>query len=379
MARYSRIFMFSLKYTIFCIVIVGLLLLIGSICKSRRSGTFTFFTLLAVISAIRVNTGSDYFNYYINYETVTNYYNRLIDTITSRYQFGIISMDYAVQKLFGNSNGIFIAISVVVSVILWGIFRCYSQFPRISASVWLLSGFYLISNNLLKQYIAMLFMMIGYFFMRRRHFVLFIFCTFLASVFHLTALLVAPMYFFSTHIPVTKRSLVLCCTFGGALLVIVYPIIRILVKVRLFSKYEQYLDSAATVGYRFIIASVIMGVFYFVIVLVYLRSIESLSEDARQYIRMIMIGLILTIVSVRFFYLSRVAYYFLQFLPLLVANAFNKQMNDTTIARTMRSRILIWLTIYCFLFTAFSGENNYYNYSTIINDVPVSVQEFISR
>lgn len=209
--------------------------------------------------------------------------------------------------------------------------------------------------------------------------VLFIFCTLLASVFHLTALLVAPMYFFSTCIPVTKRSLVLCCMFGGALLVIVYPIIRILVKVRLFSKYEQYLDSAATVGYRFIIASVIMGVFYFVIVLVYLRSIESLSEDARQYIRMIMIGLILTIVSVRFFYLSRVAYYFLQFLPLLVANAFNKQMNDTTIARTMRSWILIWLTIYCFLFTAFSGENNYYNYSTIFNDVPVSVQEFISR
>lgn len=85
MVRYFRIFMFFLKYMIFCIVIVGLLFLIGLICKSRWSGIFIFFILFVVIFVICVNIGLDYFNYYINYEIVINYYNRLIDMIILRY------------------------------------------------------------------------------------------------------------------------------------------------------------------------------------------------------------------------------------------------------------------------------------------------------
>lgn len=163
MARYSRILMFSAKYTFFCVVAVILLLLIGMFFKRRQRGTFIFFVILAIISSIRVNAGSDYFNYYSNYISVTYYYENLIKAVTSRYQFGIVALDYTIQRLIGTSNGIFLVISIVVSVFTWIIFLRYSSFPRISASVWLLSGFYLISNNLLKQYIAMMLMMIGYF------------------------------------------------------------------------------------------------------------------------------------------------------------------------------------------------------------------------
>ena len=379
MTRYSRILMFSAKYTFFCVVAVILLLLIGMFFKRRQRGTFIFFVILAIISSIRVNAGSDYFNYYSNYISVTYYYENLIKAVTSRYQFGIVALDYTIQRLIGTSNGIFLVISIVVSVFTWIIFLRYSSFPRISASVWLLSGFYLISNNLLKQYIAMMLMMIGYFCLRRKHFILFILFTLLASTFHVTALLVAPLYFLSTYIVPSKKTLLTSCIVGGILLVVVYPILSVLVKISLFSRYEQYLESAATISGRFIAISIIMFVFYLLAILVYLNDINNLTTESKQYISLLLFGILLLIVSIRFFYLSRFAYYFLQFLPLLVSNGFNNKINNSVEKRKLRGWLLVSLVVYCFMFTAFSGENNYYNYSTVFNDVPVSVQDFIGR
>lgn len=354
------------------------LLIVNYIFKRKKSGVFFFFVILTFLSSIRCNFGSDYYNYYFSYNTVTFYYNSFLSALKSRYQSGFISLSYIIKTYIGNENAIFVVISVFVSVMTWFLFIRYSKSPRVSSAVWILSGFYLIANNLLKQYIAMTLLLWAFFLLRKKKYFIFVILVLLASIFHVTALLVVPLYIIAIYLHTTYKTFMYIVVSGVLLSILLYPLLRVLTKVSLFSRYQIYLSMVSNITIRFVMSAAIMLLFYTIIVLILLNYSKNFSIESKIYLNMIMISILITIISLRFFYLTRIAYYFMQFLPFVISNIFSENIENLKVKKMVRF-VMTMLLGYCFIFTAFSGENNYYNYSTIFNDNPVSIQDFISR
>lgn len=382
MTRYSQIFSFSLKYTFFCVVIAALLFLWNRLRNKRKAGVFFVFALLAFFSAIRCNVGSDYFNYYLTYIGIPDYFNTFKDVIKNGYQFGFLALSYLTSKVFGGQYTIFWIVSIIVSIGTYLIFVRYSKQPVISTIFWILSGFYLISNNLLKQYLAMMILMFAFFQLLKRRYIFYFILVLIASFFHITALIVGLIFLGARLVSLSKQGIEISLLIAGVIAIFIKPILEILLRIRIFSKYQIYFNNMQSGGVRYIGSSAISILIYLtLLIFIIKRYKDHLDDQMKIYLKMNIIGILILVISLRFMYLSRLSYYFFQFLPLLMSEVFEKinLFETKTNKRAIKGWLIFGGVIYCLVFTMFSGENYYYNYGTIFNDVPVSVQEYIGR
>ena len=380
MSRYLRIFSFSFKYTILCLGICFCLFLIGKLFpKNKKIGTFLMMFVLFVFSAIRVNSGSDFINYFTMYNTVLFYFGSLTSVFKSTYQSGFLDLSYLVQKYIGGEYSIFVVIALFGSIATLVLFYKYTSSPRLALGTWVLSGFFLISMNVLKQYIAMIFIMFAFFSMKKNKYIMYFCYVVCASIFHITAIIPGVMPLFLNVITLNKKSFASILLTSGVISLLIYPILNIFTKIPLFSKYSIYLSMASTVSLRFIISAMITVVVYSIIIFLLLNPKIKLNETTQLYLKILIIGMVFAVISFRFFFLSRISYYFLQFLPFLVGSLETNVFKSRYQGKNTKKLFFCVLAVYCFLFTSFSGENNYYNYSTRFNDVPASVMDFVGR
>jgi len=83
------------------------------------------------------------------------------------------------------------------------------------------------------------------------------------------------------------------------------------------------------------------------------------------------------IIGIKFYLCNRVAYSGLQFLTVLLPSyySFTRQKHMSFIS----FKKYIMVLVFSVLFTILCAENNYYQYSTILNDKPMSVYDFSIR
>lgn len=110
----------------------------------------------------------------------------------------------------------------------------------------------------------------------------------------------------------------------------------------------------------------------YLLLLYYLTDDKVLNQMNESYSQMLVINLLtlpFLFISPGFYIFNRIAFIGLQFSIFLVPffNVNKKQI------------LYSGLVISGFLITILNADNNYYNYSTIYNDIPVSIQEFVRR
>lgn len=376
MSRITRMFTFSLKYTLVCLMIVLFILFCNRLFKNnKKRGALLSLIILGVISAISCNFSSDGEVYYVLYNEVLNYFSSLKAVITFRYQNAFQALCYLVQKYIGGTYTIFFVTAFIFILMLWLIFKKYSMNPRYSVIVWLLVGLFAVSCNILKQYTAMLIMLFAYFALQRKKYLTFCILTFFASLFHVSALIVGLIFVlvrntdFSFNI--LKYSVMITCI----LTIFAIPFISLIVKIPLFSKYSIYLSLFSKVQLRLILGPCVNLIFYTFIIYIFCSSKSKIPEYMSKYLTLIMIGICFSIVGIRFVYVARLSYYFYQFIPLLLADGIERKI----ITGSKKFSLGVVLILFCFLFTIFSGELSYFNYSTIFNDYPVPLKLFMSR
>lgn len=377
MPRYSRIFSFSAKYTFLCVALTALIICIGSVMNHKKGKPIFWMLILGIMSAIRVNTGSDYFNYYSMYNSVSNYYSTFRDILSERYQNGFMILSYLINKYIGGTYSIFIVIAITTSIILGYFFFKYSDMPNYTVIAWMLLGFYLISMNILKQYIAMVIMMAAYFAYKKKRKITFFLLTLLATSFHATAIIFAISVPLMKYIHVTRGAVIRSLSIGVVVSTLSIPITKLLTKIPIFNHYIMYIDMENLSSYRLAINSVIMIGFFIYVIYIFLKEKNVDGGNNFDFAKFIIIGIFISTVSINFVYAARIAYYYFQFAPFLISSLMSN--NSSSKAVKYSKRLIFSMIAYCFLFTAFSGENNYYNYSTIFNDYPVSIQQFIGR
>ena len=162
--------------------------------------------ILISVAGLRYRVGTDYNQYTANYKNYLHGDWKLangglifIAKITS-----LINCDYAIW---------FFAMSALTIGLVIYVIKKHSTTVGFSIIIYMLLGCWHTSFNAVKQCAAASIILCGYYFLQNRKFIRWCIVCFIASLFHVTAILMIPVYFLATN-KVGKRNIFLIIAIG---------------------------------------------------------------------------------------------------------------------------------------------------------------------
>ena len=394
MQRYKYIMSFVLLYLTFSYSIVHfsksqIRFTIG---RNRKPFNLTIFLIgfvLIVISSIRLNTGSDYRSYWIIYNWSERYKNinyiiSLEGIQSALYILAFKLKEFVSTHYFGNSvleqNILFIFVAVIANVINLRQIRKNSQNISMGIMVYLYLGFYMISNNLLKQQITMSIFLIAFEEFYHRRYVKYCILCAIACLFHVTVLLPAILLIFGgrKYIKVRFILLFIIVFFAASFTIPIFgKYFTIITKIGISKKYFDNIFRYSSDWRRiiYVLGSFIMYFYLYRIVYRHREEFIEKNDKLLIYMQLIAMGLIINAFSVNYWLLIRFSYYFYQFSIFLIPNCYE----SLQMTQLERKNLKILLVLFAMFFVVFSGENTYYGYHTVFNKnmEPVYLDEYI--
>lgn len=238
----------------------------------------------------------------------------------------------------------------------------------------MLLGFYAISNNILKQAMAMLIMIVAYECLARNKKIKFILLTLLASTFHTTAIIAAVLMILSRFIKPTYKNLWICI-FIGIISVLLYNVMgNILASIPILARYQAYFVNTLTYSsmLKETIGVAVYAIVYIVITMLILSKREEIKEnnlEVYKRIPLLMVGITISIFSINNWTINRIALYLYQFVIVILPSLFSLKYTQRG-KKIYIFMILLILVTSCFFLTIFASNNQYYQYKTYFNTIP---------
>ena len=201
-------------------IIIAFFYLSSSNRRPRESGKY-FFAFVAIflilVSSIRGNFTTDYDNYvllYNNYAPKT-----FFELLSTRKPFdypeiGYLLFQSAVEKLTGNVLFVFFFASLIIVIPNVITISKEKELSLLAILLFVEIGQYYVSFNIMRQIMAASIVVAGSKFLYEKRLIPFTLLVVIASLFHTSALIMLPFYFFS-HIKLKKAGMilyVLACT-----------------------------------------------------------------------------------------------------------------------------------------------------------------------
>lgn len=387
--KYLRKLVWGIGFALFCLVLA---LLYSYISRKQKTvvlkccgikhnllsyGEILLFIIMTVFASIRLNVGSDFYNYYNRFNNISK--NISLADMVGADGFGWLSF---IIKQFTDFE---YAIFGVIAFLLYGfLFRLIkNEVKDVSAAFicYLFMGFFANSLNILKQCMAMMFVFSFYKELMNKNFIMCILFGFLAFLFHYSAIfalvIIGVVYFFK----IKPSRIFLCISiFLGISLVFFLPqFIKILINyVPSASGYEVYVNWRRGSQFRLVVAVTVMSIIYTILLWIIVKNRNLIkSQNYNRYfeISFLIIGLCINIASIRIWVVQRIALYFYQFLILILPTMF--QGMSPIRRRISKQTLYLIMFLYLIFSGIFWGENEYYSYSTIFSgDNPIYDAEF---
>lgn len=146
------------------------------------------FALVFFVSAFRVNVGTDYKSY-------EEWFNNITAPTLGYTNFMFNNLIYII-KLFTNNSQVFFVISsfLILSIVYIAIIKEQKEYD-LALFLFIALGFYFSTFNGVRQWIAVAIFMFAYRFAINKNFKIYAALVLLASLFHISAILLLPVYF----------------------------------------------------------------------------------------------------------------------------------------------------------------------------------------
>ncbi|CAG9355494.1 EpsG family protein [Clostridium perfringens] len=283
------------------------------------------FSFLAFISMFRASfIGNDTIQYLNIFENLKFYE---IKDFKGRYELGYIFLNKLILNISDNSQLILIITSFFIIFSYSRFIYKYSNNIWLSMLLYFCLGYFGNSMNIIRQEMAIAILFFAYDFLIRRKFLKFVVIVFIASLFHQLSIIFIIAY------PISKLKLnfntilvFLSVTILGVLLF--NPILSMLMK---FTKYNYYLDSVYLDG-EIRLASV-LNIMILIITLIFgliinkYYNVYKFDNCVRIMTLFLLMGTVISIISLRFNLLDRVANYFSVFIIIYLPNIVDKIKN----------------------------------------------------
>lgn len=146
------------------------------------------FTILFLISALRVDVGTDYKSYVSWFNSVTTF-----PVGFTNFSFNLCIY---IIKIFSNEYQLLFIVTsfLILFTIYYTVVSRYDEYDMI-LFLFIILGYYFSTFNGIRQWIATAIFMYSYKYIINKQFIKFCLCIFIASSFHITAVLLLPCYF----------------------------------------------------------------------------------------------------------------------------------------------------------------------------------------
>lgn len=339
-----------------------------------RVSDIVVYSIITFVSAIRLNTGSDFYNYYIYFNQIKERYANIREVLFQS-QGGYWILSYIIKMFTDYQYAIFVVVAVFSYAHLFYLMRNEVTDCPSALVCYFFLGYYANSINIIKQYIAMAFVMSAYLCFRRKKIVRCVAFCLLAIIFHYSAALILVTLFAVHRIEpsISKFWMSVVAGIGGAI-ALNYIFIVFFWLVPSASGYEKYINWRRSGQFRLIAAVVGMSLVYGLLIYVITKnkdSIRKVDENRYKEIIFLIVGLGINIISIRQWIINRIAIYFYQFIILILPAMF--QGMDTKRAKRLKMILYSVMFLYMIFSSIFLGENEYFSYNTVFSgDPPIS-------
>ena len=301
-------------------------------------GIFLF--IFISIPGLRVGVGTDYYNYVEWFDQI-NFYK--FTYVNSAFTILIKSL-----KLFcDNPQSMFFASAVIICVLIWKFIKQNSHYVELTFFLFTSSYLYFSTFNIMRQWIAISIFLYSVKYIYARSMFQYIMTMLLASMFHITAIMLIPLYWLS-HMKIRWMILFLSCV-----CIILYNIAHIIELILPFTplselsqaKYLAYVNGALADsgggGYAYLCISIFCAIFLII------QRKQYRAKYSRQYsyhLFFVLLCLILSLFAPQNVFYVRMQLYFMPFVIVCLSNL---------VAFTSRDVRLVYYFILIILFSMY--------------------------
>lgn len=370
----SQMIMYDILFTTFSIICIMIYTIFDKKTKKIQFIDIVMIGILIVISGIRCNAGSDFYSYYLAYNNWLPNIDSIIDVIQANSQFGLYTLGFILRGITEFPYALFWMVACIVYPCTIIYMRKKTERPSIGFMCYILLGFYTISNNILKQAMAMLIMLYAYECLTKNKKTKFVIATLIAATFHTTAIIAAITMIVSRKIKPTYKNLAICILVG-VLGFLAYNIVGIVIGyIPFLERYQAYFtntivyssmmkETIGTAGYALIFIAIS------VILISKKDEIREHSEEEYKRISMIILGTAISIFSINNWTINRIALYLYQFIIVIMPSLFSIKYTPKE-KKSYRLMIVVLLLSACLFLTIFAADNEYYSYHTYFTTEP---------
>lgn len=242
----SQMITYDILYTGFSIICIILYIIFDKKTKNIQPIDIIMMVALIVISGIRCNVGSDYYVYYSAYNSWLSKLDSIHDVIQSNNQFGLYVLGFILKNITESPYALFWLVACIIYPCMIIYMRKKTQKPSIGFMCYTLLGFFAISNNILKQTMAMLVMIYAYESLVKNKKIKFVVATLIATTFHTTAIIAAILMILARKIKPSYKNLLICILIGVIGLLAYNVIGNIVSHISILERYQTYFINTTT-------------------------------------------------------------------------------------------------------------------------------------
>lgn len=347
----------------FFLIILYLLMVAAIFHKKKKSYLLNSFLFFFLLSALRsVNVGNDTSDYKSLFE---NLINNPVSQFTWRYETGYLYYNKIIQFFTQNSQMLFVISAVIICIGYAFLIYDFSDIPWISVYLFFMLRYFDLSMNILRQSLAMVILFFGFnILVKGKNPIYFIAVVWLASLFHGTALIFLILILLN-RIQLGKKFVVFL-SFATLIGFVFFDRIFSVI-LQLFPTYSYYVNSSYMDGTARLATVLNIVVNIVVVFFIYFNGFERNNVNSLMF-NSLLVGIAITIISLRFSLLDRVSDFFTVYSIILLPNSIGYTKNNSRLRLFLTYILLICFLIYYVVIIVYRPDwNRVYPYEFFWN------------
>ncbi len=320
--------------------------------------------ILVITSSIRCNFGSDYFEYYkiYNFRNIQDITILNFDIFSDKGYYILANLIKQINR-FEFLNFVMVAIIIYPLIIYY--FRKNSDNVTMSIFIFMCLDFFTITNNILKQSLALVILVFAYEKFLKKEYITFSMLSFIAIIFHLSSILIIGLMILSALELKKKIYFYAICILSLFITLFYNQMLEfILTKIPIFSDYSVYQNSSSSMIFKFASLAYISIVIY-----TYYKIYPRIyNKDDKKRLNLMIFSLPFLILSLRYITIIRISYLGIFQMCMLIPRYYPLFFYKNK--RFKIRKMVVFFIIGFIILTICGGNNRYYSYSTIFNSKP---------
>lgn len=306
---------------------------------------------LSLVSGLRYMVGTDYVNYSILYHDIVDDPLKVFQE--QQIEIGYVALNLLFGAAFKTQFAFFMFLSLSINTLTVLSLREYSKSFAFSCTLYILTYIFYNSFNLVRQSIAVAIMFFGFRYIARGDFIRFILMALLASLFHMSALILIPAYFIARSrewSPVIWIGFMLVAVF----FLFYEPLMNLLFSALSDTRYSSYEELMKSASQGINILRIIVAAAPVLLAFLLRKQIRAQMPHSNIVVNMTTLAFMLSIIAYKQIFFARISLYF-SIYSLLLLSYFPALFKDKKLSVTIKLILLGCYTAYCYLLLPTEG------------------------